>query len=152
MATRIGRRCKFSKWLPYYHFPTLSSLFLPLLVLSGGVLWWMGGREDKGTHGRSDIRIDGRTDENKFYRMFIVYRRKKGADTHTDRQKTSYSITVLDDKFLYNEKIITNYLHSIIYLTLPHLTKTNSSLSLSKYKRTFSCCQVQQHMEKYHHF
>ena len=54
----------------------------------GGRLWWMGGREDMETHGRTDIRTEG----TQFYKMFTE---EKGADTHTDRE-ASYSIIILD--------------------------------------------------------
>ena len=83
------RRGNFLNCLPFFLFPTLSSLFLPCLVLSCFPIL-SSPLEDGRTGGCTDVRtygrIDGQTELN-----FIGCLQK--GRTHT---RTSYSIIILD--------------------------------------------------------
>ena len=128
MATYIGRRCKLVNCLPFYLFPALSSHFLTFLVLSCSllsflVLWWMGGSEDKGTHGRKDIRTDGRTDGTQLYKK--KNRRKKGR-TYT---RTNRHVIILFKKMhnpTLSQKVhvdVENGQHRYIYIHIMYVCK-----------------------------
>ena len=118
-----------------FAYPTLSSHFLPFLVLSCfslsfPVLWWTGERYDTGTHGRTDIRTYGHTDVRTYGRMYgqkelslIRCLQKKKWGWHTHGQ-TSYFIIIIDGF----EKRLNN-------LNLVKCTMNNKEESIVKFQK-----------------